>query len=565
MKNIIRVCVTLSILVSIVTFTGCEKQILDQEPLGSFTEKDLWEGDDLNLIKTYVWNNYTVFGEYKGFGDFAIHNWTLSDNAYPIFYPAAKNVAQGNQNPEELGPLAEIWPVYYEYIRNVNIFLQRIDDVNGDTATKSRLTGDMKFIRAYCYSQLLDIFGGVPIITKPFELNDNFEVKRDSYQKGIEFVVNELNDVSTLVPENIPAEEWGRVTKGAALALKSQVLLYAASKLHDPTTTPNGPLYTYDKNDKWEEAAAAAKAVIDMGQYSLVKVDNSEEYQQMFLHKTTEIIFARPYSSEYSNGVSIDNILSPNGYSGWSGATPTQDLVDSFQMKDGKSIKDSPLYNSDPESIYQNKELRFYADIVYQGAYYRGRKTEFYLPGGLDSRDGPGSHNYAITGYTIRKHMDESVDFTSTHPETPNIFLRLAGIYLNYAEAEYHLGNEEISREYINKIRNRVHLPNITSSGPELLKDIQHERRIELCFEGFNSIGRWSDLRRWMLAEEILTSNRKGIEWEKINGQGNLDPNGKLSYNIINVLNGIFTHKMYYVPIPNSEIQKTNLIQNEGY
>jgi hypothetical protein len=180
----------------------------------------------------------------------------------------------------------------------------------------------------------------------------------------------------------------------------------------------------------------------------------------------------------------------------------------------------------------------------------------------LDSKDGPTGWNYAQTGYTMRKHMDESVDFLKTASTTPEIYFRLAGIYLNYAEAEYHLDNEDIARKYVNKIRNRVHLPDIHSSGQELLKDIRHERRIELTYEQYH---RFNDLRRWMLAEKELSKDAKGIAWKKVNGQGELSDDGKLTYNFITAQHRSFKKRMYYLPIPKSEIEKTDLQQNWGY
>ena len=150
--------------------------------------------------------------------------------------------------------------------------------------------------------------------------------------------------------------------------------------------------------------------------------------------------------------------------------------------------------------------------------------------------------------------MDEGLDFTKGVGSQPYIFFRLAEIYLNYAEAQYHLGNEAEAREYINIIRARVHMPPITTSGEQLLEDIRHERRIELCFEDH----RFYDVRRWMIAEETLGKNATGIEWSKA-------ADGSLSYSPVNVQVRSFDPKMYYIPIPLDEVNKTDLEQNPGY
>jgi hypothetical protein len=251
----------------------------------------------------------------------------------------------------------------------------------------------------------------------------------------------------------------------------------------------------------------------------------------------------------------MDKLNSPNGYNGWSAINPSQQFVDEFQMKDGLSIHDSPLYNSSVQFIYEDREMRFYANIIYNGTQYRGRAVEFFTPGGLDSEQGPSGWNASLTRYCQRKYTNESVNFDEVFPTTPYIFFRLAEFYLNYAEAQYHLGNEDISRDYVNMIRNRVHLPDITSSDQKLLDDIRHERNIELCFEDH----RFWDIRRWMIAEEVMNQNVLGIQWLK-------DANGQLSYRIINVQDRLFDpNRMYYIPIPRSEIEKSGLEQNPGY
>ncbi|SHG58557.1 Starch-binding associating with outer membrane [Fodinibius roseus] len=550
----------LLVLIGFLTFIGCE-EILNQEPSDSFSEENIW--GDIDLVRNYVWDNYNALGSWGVKENGRATPQALTDDAYNIFDQDTWVVVTGSMSPDAMGAFFQKWSTNYRYIRNVNIFLNNIGDVEADQAVKDRLTGEMKYIRAWDYAELLSFFGGVPIIEEVFELNSEFNVERDSYQDGIAFVVNELDEAAALLPETVPSNEWGRVTKGAALSLKSRVLLHAASILHDPSTEPSGPLYDYDKSNKWQEAADAAKEVIDMGLYSLVEVENWQDYQEMFLHNTPEIIFAHPNHSQFRPNVTqnIDLINTPNGYNGWSGNVPVQDLIDDFQMEDGQSIEESDLYDPSPENIYKNRELRFYADIVYQGAQYRGRETQFYEPGGLDSRDGPQAWNYSRTAYTMRKYMDEDVEFTSTQSTTPYIYFRLAELYLNYAEAQYHVGNEEEARRYVNMIRNRVNLPDIQSSGEELLDDIKHERRIELVFEGWH---RYDDLRRWMMGEE-LGEDIYGMSWRKVNEQGEPTVDGELTYELVLAQEREFRPRNYYVPIPRDEIDATGLQQNWNY
>ncbi|MEX2592595.1 MAG: RagB/SusD family nutrient uptake outer membrane protein [Anditalea sp.] len=534
-----------------IAFTGCV-EVLDKESKSSFTEEDIW--NDINLVEKLVFSSYDALGGWgwpqEGAGGFLS---TASDEAFMLFDYGFWPASSGTIDPSNMGVFSNSWRQGYTSIRNINIFLNRIDEVEGaDQETVERLKGEMKFIRAKAYADLINLFGGVPLITNVYGLNEEFNENRASYEDCVNFIVKELDEAKEMVPLTVSADNWGKVTKGACLALKSEVLLYAASTLHDPSTMPNGPLFDYNKNDKWQQASDAAKAVIDMNQYSLVPVDTWEDYTKIFLSANSEIIFARPYSSEF-NHPNIDKVNTPNGYHGWSGNIPTQALVDDFEMANGKMI-DEPGSGYDPENPYQNRDPRFYADIVYQGAHYRGRETEFYLPGGLDSRDGPESWNFAPTSYTMRKFMDESLDFNSGMGSQPYIFFRLAEIYLNYAEAEYHLGNENVAREYMNIIRTRINMPDINTSGPQLLEDIQHERRIELCFEDH----RFFDVRRWMIAEETDNRNARGVEWTK-------SPDGTLQYSMVNVQERSFNSRMYYMPIPLTEVNKTDLEQNPGY
>lgn len=532
------------------TFTGCEETVLNKESRSTFTEDDIWS--DIDLAEKLVYSSYNGLGGWGKYHSNALLS-IASDEAFILFDYGFWPLNTGTMDASNMGAFGNAWRMEYESIRNINIFLSRIDEVEGADPDKvARLKGEMRFIRAKAYADLINLFGGVPLVTTVFELDDEFAEQRASYEECVDFIVGELNEAMELVPETVPADEWGRVTKGACLALKSELLLYAASALHDPSNEPSGPLFDYGKTDKWQQAADAAKAVIDMGQYALMEVDSWEDYTKIFLSANPEIIFARPYSAEFSHP-NIDKVNTPNGYHGWSGNIPTQQLVDDFEMANGKMIhEDGSGY--DPDQPYLGRDPRFYADIVYQGADYRGRKTEFYLPGGLDSRDGPESWNYATTGYTMRKFMDESVDFNTGLGTQPYIFYRLAEIYLNYAEAQFHLGNEDIAREYVNKIRTRVDMPPVSSTGNELLEAIRHERRIELCFEDH----RYFDTRRWLIADQTANEDPMGVEWTK-------HPDGSLTYEMVTVQNRSFTPRMYYLPIPLAEINKTGLEQNPGY
>jgi starch-binding outer membrane protein, SusD/RagB family len=560
------------IILLICIFVGCEEKVLDKELKTSFSEADVWS--DIVLAEKFVIDTYNgLCGFGHGMWSYgAEHSWPTSgtDECFYLFNYGNWPMNDGTLAPNNMGVYYDQWIKKYKYISQVNEFLSRIDELEGADENKIvRLKGEMKYIRAESYSKLINWFGGVPIITEPFTLESEFNESRNSYQDCVDFIVKELDEAKEMLPEINKGDNWGRVDKGACLALKSRQLLYAASKLHDPSITgrlAKGPLYDYNKETKWKDAADAAKVLIDMPHYSLQEVSTPEDYQKLFLYPNSEIIFARPYHSQYGNLFNRPDLIhSPNGFGGVSGDCVTQNVVDNYEMNNGKMIDELEsdyVDNPNTTAMYENRELRFYANVIYHSCIYRGREVEFQHPGGADSRDGPNRDAYSRTGYNMRKFNNESVDFLSTGVETPYIYFRLAEIYLNYAEAQYYLGNENIAREYVNKIRNRVHLPDINTSGEELVEDIQHERSIEFCFEGWH---RFFDARRWMIAAQVFDEDARGIEWQLLDENGNMSPNGTLTRIYIPVQTRHFYDKMYYLPIPSSEIERTDLEQNVGY
>jgi hypothetical protein len=200
---------------------------------------------------------------------------------------------------------------------------------------------------------------------------------------------------------------------------------------------------------------------------------------------------------------------------------------------------------------------------LYDGAPFKGREVETFIPGGLDTREGPsGGWNATKTGYYLRKFIDESITDPNeiNQGNSPWIFFRYAEILLNYAEAKYFLGDEPTCREYINMVRSRpgVDMPPVTESGDALLTRLQHERQIELCFEEH----RYFDVRRWKIAPVELNKLPKRMDIVK-----NLTTGVKTyTVNTMQQFTFVFTDKNYLVPIPQSEIDKNPLlVQNPGY
>lgn len=532
---------------------SCQKDFLDKKPLNSFSSEDVWS--DISLVQLYVNSIYQVLPHFRGGPSETPSSSGLSgasSEGYATFdYEDVWFWNSGTVSPDNLS--MDGWEDYYRFVRRCNIFFQHIESVEGDQELKDQLTGQVTFLRAWCYFALWARYGGVPLVTQVYNLTDSsFVVARNSYDECLQFIVDELDKAVNLLPPSYTGDDIGRVTKGAALALKSRALLYAASTLNNPS---------HDLQ-KWQAAADAAKALIDLadeGTYALYQGD----YTQIFLEDhNSEVILAygmnssiNPYYGDYGSMLNVQ--IGPNGYHGWSAYVPSQNMVDQFEMKNGKSI-DEDGSNYDRAHPYDDRDPRFYADILYNGAEFRGRKYESF-EGGLDSPQSPIENwNASLTGYNWRKYANESEPISENLGTDQNwIIFRLAEVYLNYAESECELGHYDEARKYLNLIRGRtsVNMPAVNTSGTDLLEDIRHERMVELCLEGH----RFFDVRRWKIAEQTENKPLQGVHITK-------QADGSFTYSYFTLQEREFNPSNYLFPIPKYELDKNNLLeQNPGY
>ena len=557
-------------LVTLFPLTSCDP-LTDVNDRTAFSEGLIYSSPD--QVERLV---YTAYNSTESWGINRFQWWGRRFNIEGASFEAKFNFRdldlfrmRGGLTASNSAIFLEKWRNYWDYVRMTNDFLDRIDEspaMDVDPEAVEVLKGEMKFLRANLYSKLIRFYGGVPIMERALGLNDEFNLPRNSYQECVEFIVRELDEAAEMLPETRPDAEFGRATKLSALAVKSRTLLYAASRLHDPGTAPNGPLYDYNKASKWQDAADAAKQVIDLvGERDLIAVSNAEEYQELFLSPNEDILFARPFGPEfYDFGTDAnslpDKTQASNGFDGWGLSSPSYNFTLQFNMADGTSTSGP---NFDPLSPSEGREMRYYADLIYNGAIFRGRPIEYFLsedadthPHGLDSPEGLGNPLHSSkTGYNIRKFQDETVDVNGgISPRRPYILYRLAEIYLNYAEAQYHLGNEAEATKFLNKVSTRALQPEINETGAALLEAIKRERRVELCFEGHN----FFDERRWMEVDH-LGFDIQGLRWTK-----KLD--GSLEFEEYTVVTRPFFEKHYYLPIPITEIEKAPALeQNFGY
>lgn len=468
------------------------------------------------------------------------------------------------------------WSNCFNGIRTANLFLEKSDEVELDyyrldpnpsqqEAYKTRLANikrwkyEARFLRAYFYMELVKRYGGVPILERSYTVNDNYQnVQRNTLEECFDFIVAECDSAARELPAVYEEGDLGRATKGAALALKSRALLYRASDLYnDVSWCPDYAhpelisIVSADRLEQWDAAAQAAKAVIDLSEagYSL-----APDYGELFrTYNSPEIILTR------RNGATntFESTNFPIGYDGGnSGTTPSQNLVDAYEMSDGTDFDWTNAEQvADP---YVNRDPRLAYTIVTNNAQFKDRAVECWAGG----RDGKGVTRATKTGYYIRKYVDPNLDLllgqTSIHSW---ILIRLGEIYLNYAEAMNEAYGPTDDHGYgltalqaINVVRNRtgVSMPAIpdTVTREELRERIRRERRVELAFEDH----RMWDLRRWMTATTELAQPIRGVD---INKRG-----GTYEYTPIEVEKRVFEPKMLFYPIPQKDINISRWPQN---
>ena len=552
--------------------TGCEKDFLEITPTDRLSDAVILA--DSTLFEAFVTNRYIgarLTGKegdsnQPGFGrGFEYGMWSsLTDESIYNNNDDTWLIQQGQLAPENLGIAGVFWARSYRSIREINYALTNIAQVTMSDARKNRLIAELKFIRAFRYHDLIRNYGKVVLMgDRVIELGSDYTdptlFDRRSIEEAMAYVVTELDQAAAGLPVNNSGQYGeGRATKGAALALKSRLLLYAAS-----------PLYTGGANNsqKWADAAQAAKAVMDMGVYSLYQGG----YTQLFTNQqsNSEYIFARFYNLT-GRHLALEIANGPNGYGGWGGNVPLQNLVDDYEMTDGSAFNwNNPAQAAAP---YANRDPRFAATVLYDGVEYRDREVETFrsantsiFPDGQDSPGGRDNWNTSKTGYYLKKFIREDLPIVNPWEVAGVqnwIYMRYAEILLNYAEAQNEaVGPDASVYEAINAIRSRtsVAMPALPAglTQSEMRTRIQHERRIELAFEEH----RFYDVRRWMIAPVTENKPAQGIEIIK-------QTNGTKTYRVRTALEGrSFQTKHYWLPIPRFEILASDnvLEQNPEY
>ena len=508
------------------------------------------------------------------------------------------------------------WNSVYSSIRDLNLFIENVKgNQNMPSDQRDQLLGEAYFLKGFFYQNLMKLYGGIPVIDRVFELSGGvaqYQVPRNTFPETVDAIVADLDSAATLL--DMSARRQGTATEGAAMALKSRVLLYAASDLYNNSPFGDNEYVSYtsgSQQDRWQRAADAAQAVIDMGAYSLEQTPTPESYHELFTKgNPSGTIWARYFDENASFNHNQSQFTSPNGYFSWSGDTPTQQHVNAYDMADGSNFqwegadptpstpdaREPDRDSVDAESPYVNRDPRLYANIQFSGADWRSRPSgepasvdpagviltgKYEMPDGsmkfgLDTGNGPQPWNSSRTGYNLRKFVDRDVVPHQEQAYNPWIFIRYAEVLLNKAEAEANLGNMGPAMSALNRVRTRVGMPPITQSDfsgkEELLGHIRNEREVELAFEGH----RYFDVRRWKMGPEVYEDAR-GIEvtghlkdgmGESGMALGNLVAQDSYNYffKVINLQEREWSDKNYFLPFSNDEVNRNpELVQNPGY
>ncbi len=596
MRNLIIKISNILFIIMLLVTAGCKKY-LDQVPDDRITIEQVFQKKGpseqyLANIYSYVEDpaNMWEANPWGGNADEIDVTWTK----YPVY---ALNI--GNIGPSNA--LFDRWNYYYNGIRSATYFMNHIDGnaeilaLNGQTQI-DQYKAEARFLRAYYYFLLMRQYGPVVLVGDteiPADATaEEMQLPRSSYDECVDYVVSELDKAAAVLPR-VPSNngqastrEYGRATVGMVLAVKSRLLLYAASAEFNGNAEfsslkgKNGKNLinqTYDQQ-KWKKAADAAKAVIDLGLYSLYKDpgnDPLKSYQGIFFQAwNPEQIFSRNTNS--LTGYDVHSM--PRIAGGWDGLAVTQEQVDAYFMTDGKPITESSLYSEtgftnvngvQVYNMYMNREPRFYASVTYNNSMFQGGKMTSAAPITFYA-NGPNGKNghptdWSRTGYLIRKNVAPQTNDGSggngAQQNRPLVLFRLGEIYLNYVEAlnEYDPGNPDILN-YLNLIRERAGVPQygsanlpVPSSQSDMRTRIRQERRVELAFESL----RWFDIRRWKIAPQVM-GEMHGMDINK---------NDNSFYTRVVASNHIFRSPASYLfPISQYDLDRSKLIvQNPGW
>ncbi|HVK97922.1 MAG TPA: RagB/SusD family nutrient uptake outer membrane protein, partial [Flavisolibacter sp.] len=449
----------------------------------------------------------------------------------------------------------------YTYLRMANTFLVNANNsVIFPVEDIPSLRGEAFFLRAMYHFELFKRYGRIVLANRVFSATENLDLPRNSIDEVVRSISADCDSATALISavwtgagtvapygDGYDPANRGRATKAAAMALKARTLLYYASPLHN----------TANDITRWQAAADASKAVMNLGKHDLIpraQLFALWDYNTSLVYNR-EVIFAT--SANARNDIEVQN--APIGFGGLGRTNPTQDLVDVFEMTNGRPITD-PASGYNPANPYANRDPRLSLFIIHNGASFKlsnttARPVETFEGGQDNIQSNP---NSTKTGYYMRKFLSESAAISpAVQRRRPWVFFRYAETLLNFAEAQNEAtGPTTEVYNAVNLVRVRGGLPALPAglTQDQMRLRIRNERRVELSFEQH----RFFDVRRWKLGEALFNGPVRGM---RIVRTGTT-----LTYTPFVVENRVFTSKNYFYPIAQNELNRAPALQqNPGY
>ncbi len=470
------------------------------------------------------------------------------------------------------------WFKFYTQINSINTLLMNESQLA--PSVRDRVVGEAHFFRAWYYYLMLRNFGGTMILTRTYDLlMEDTKFPRATYAEMVEFICNEAEEAAKLLPVSHTDANIGRPTKGVCYMLRAKTYFWAAGE-HFQNQEKGWLGFPDDQSMQMLDLAAKEyDRVIATGQYSLIPINGTtrdevvEEYRNIFLTKNSqesiwEVQHANDGNFSSANGHKLDRDASASSFGGTVAAyNPTQNHVDEYRMDNGMMITDKAS-GYDKKNPYEGRDWRFYANVLYDGAQWRGHTMDIHYTV-VDGKEVAGedltkygtSTSAAVTrtGYYMAKFLNERqvIDTDETYGSSQNCILwRFAELLLDYAEIDFKKGRIGDALDKVNQIRRRVKMPELKSVTWD---DIVNERRVELAFEKTT----YWDLLRWNIAEKRMTGSTNPLYGVKIVEQA--DGTRKITNPVVNGRNTVvryFRPRQYYLPLDWDDVRYHGLEQN---
>lgn len=540
-----KIFFTTAIVAMLTLLFGCKK--LDLAPTDRFTELTFWQSNEnvnnsLNNIYGGIYSSSAVF-----------YNEAMSDNAFNKLgvNTGADAIASGNFTAS-LPRFQNDWAFYYSGIKSCNIFLENIDKNTSLAPTlKDRMKGEARFVRAWHHFNLMKWWGDVPLLKKDISGDEAKTIARSPKAEVLAFVLAELDTAAAVLPakELYGAADNGRITKGAAIALKARVLLY--------------------EGDRMADVVATCEQLIDSksnGDYSLV-ANYSDLFSDKVINKNNaESILSLQYVPNLRTWGDYIDFAPISAGARTNNLAPSQELVNAYIMLNGKAITDAGS-GYDENNLSANRDPRLTATIVYDEYIWVNPDNTtqiIYIKPGSTVPPASSTNEYSTagqgtaTGYYWRKYFDPNAA-AGLNAGTNIYLIRYAEVLLDYAEAKQSLGQmtAAVWDKTIKVIRQRA---GFTEAGAldfpgtaNMTNIIRNERRVEFALEGL----RIDDIRRWKIAETVLNGWLHGAKYGDLSVDNGYLRVQQRTFN---------TAKHYLWPIPPSErALNASLTQNPNY